>query len=151
MTNPPIAIGAFDIDGTLFHHDSKPDYLDPKSLHQAKPDEIICNRVRNLIEAGLEIHFITGRSQLVHKATLDQLRWWISQKIQATNLHTKKEWTNYEDLAAWKAEILQNVEAEWFVGDHEADEKAAEKANIPFCYAHAYSKTCLMAVTHASP
>lgn len=136
-----LGAGAFDIDGTLLHHKQKPDYLSPASLALAMPDIAICARVRNLIELGMDIHFITGRSKEVSETTLDQLRAFVHPNILPSRLHMQDAFTGYRTMAAWKANKLREVKANWFVGDHLADEEAAFEAEIPFQYAETYRET----------
>lgn len=138
----PLAVGAFDIDGTLCHHDGKPDYLNPATLYLGKPDPHICKRVGRLIDGGVEVHFITGRSHEVRTTTLEWLQDHVHRGIVGGQLHTNKEWSGYDDLAVFKAAKLRAVGAQWFVGDHEADAKAAKEAGIPFQFAYVYSDTC---------
>lgn len=142
----PIGIGAFDIDGTILHHDGKPDYDDPESLAQAKADPFVCQRIARLMEAGLDIHFVTGRSHAVRPATLAQLRALVSPDVSSVNLHTQAEFVGYDAMCQWKGFTLKSLGAQWFVGDHPADEEAARLAGIPFQYANEYSRTCQIAV-----
>lgn len=133
-----LGVGAVDIDGTLMEHDAKPDYLDPLSLEKAKAHWPTCLRIRTLIEAGFDVHFITGRESAVRDVTLRQIRTFVHPSIRASRLHMNGVWAGYEALAAWKAKRLLEVHAEWFVGDHEADRSAASIAGVPFQFAQAY-------------
>lgn len=133
-------VGAFDIDGTLVHHPGKPDYLSPASLSLAKPCAHTCARVRTLIELGLDVHFITGRTKEVSETTLAQLRAYVHPAIHATRLHSQEKFIGYKEMSAWKAKVLKQVGAQWFVGDHIADEEAAFLAEVPFQYATAYEQ-----------
>jgi hypothetical protein len=133
-----LGVGAVDIDGTLMEHDGKPDYLDPLSLEKAKAHWPTCVRIRTLIEAGFDVHFITGRTGAVRDVTLRQIRTFVHPSISPSRLHMNGRFTGYDDLAAWKAKKLQEIGSEWYVGDHEADKVAATMAGVPFQFAQAY-------------
>lgn len=133
-TDTRLGVGAFDIDGTLIQHREKPDYLSSESLRQGVPDMATCAKARTMIELGVEVHFITGRSKAVRDVTLEQLRSYVHPDIPATRLHMQDSWTNYETMADWKAKVLGSVGAEWYVGDHEADRKAAHLLGIGFLF-----------------
>lgn len=135
-----LGTGAFDIDGTLVHHPGKPDYLSHASLILAKPCPHTCARVRTLIELGIDVHFITGRTKEVSETTLAQLRAYVHPSIHASRLHCQDKFTDYAAMTVWKALVLKQVGAQWFVGDHKADEQAAYVAEIPFQYATAYEQ-----------
>lgn len=128
---------AIDIDDTVLrHHPGKPVYESPKSvLENCRPILEACSRVEALIESGVEVHFITGRSGLVKAATVAQLRTWISAKVTAAHVHVQGAWAGYEALAVHKAERLRALGAVCMVGDHAADESAAIDAGVPFLHA----------------
>lgn len=129
-----LGTGAFDIDGTLIQHRTKPDYLDPVSLQAGEPDEATCAKARTMIELGVDVHFITGRSKAVRDVTLQQLRRFVHPDIHGTRLHMQDAFSTYDAMAAWKAGVLACIGAEWYVGDHEADKKAADVLGIGFLY-----------------
>lgn len=134
-----MSVGAFDIDGTILHHPGRPDYLNPEVLAKAVPDLDVCRRIRSLIEAGQQVHFITGRSHAVKEFTVSQLRACVHQGIQPEQVHTQAEFVGYDVMAAWKGTILKNMGASWYVGDHSADYEASQIAGIPFQHASKYS------------
>lgn len=132
---------AFDIDDTLLrHHPKRPQYDSPESvLENCRPIWEACNRVRDLITAGHEVHFITGRSARVKAATLSQLRSWVHFSIMPSHVHVNGPWAGYDALAVHKAERLRALGAVLMVGDHAADESAAMDAGVPFLHAHAFA------------
>lgn len=132
---------AVDIDDTVLrHHPRKPDYCSPESiLENCRPIQAACDRVLVLIEAGFEVHFVTGRSKVVLKPTLAQLKTWISTSILAEHVHCNGVWAGYDALQEHKAERLRALGAVLMVGDHAADEGAAMDAGIPFLHADAFS------------
>lgn len=135
-----LAVLAFDVDGTLLRHVCQPVYTSPESvLENCRPIEAACRRVRGFIEAGQEVHFITGRSGLVKAATLAQLRAWIHWGIQASHIHVNGAWAGYEAMTVHKADRLRALAARVYVGDHAADESAATAAGIPFLHADAFA------------
>jgi hypothetical protein len=133
-----LGVGAVDIDGTLLEHRGKPDFLDASSLEAATPHWPTCLRIRTLIEAGYDVHFITGRSHAVRPVTLAQVRRFVHPSIRDDQVHTQAAFTGYDDMAAWKATRLTAIRAEWFIGDHAADQAAASLAGVPFQFAQAY-------------
>lgn len=135
-----LSVGAFDIDGTILHHTGNPDYLDAESLAKAKSDYPVCKRIATLIEAGVEIHFITGRSHAVRVLTIQQLRNEVHPGIRSDQVHTQGKFEGYDQMAHFKANVLKSIKAEWYVGDHEADKKAAMMAGVVFQDAETYSK-----------
>lgn len=132
---------AIDIDDTVVrHHPREPIYNDPESiLENGRPIWSACERTLALIEAGHEVHFITGRSKVVLAATLAQLKTWISTRILAEHIHCNGPWAGYPDLQRHKAERLRAIGASLMVGDHAADEAAAMDAGIPFLHADAFA------------
>lgn len=128
---------AVDIDDTVLrHHPRKPVYEDPESvLENCRPILAACSRVLELIEAGYEVHFITGRHGVVKRATLAQLKTWISTSILEEHVHCNGVWAGYDALAVHKTERLRALGAVLMVGDHAADEAAAMDAGIPFLHA----------------
>lgn len=129
-----LGVGAFDIDGTLIQHKEKPDYLDPLSLGQGLPDAATCAKARTMIELGVDVHFITGRSRQVLDVTLQQLRKHVHPSIPPSRLHMQESFVDYASMAEWKARVLHDIGAEWYVGDHEADKSAAHKCGIGFLF-----------------
>lgn len=132
---------ALDIDDTVLrHHPRKPDYIDPESiLENCRPIWAACERTLALIEAGHEVHFITGRHAVVKRATLAQLKTWISTTILAEHVHCNGVWAGYDALQVHKAERLRALGAVLMVGDHACDESAAMDAGIPFLHADAFA------------
>src|SRR5690349_3076302 len=139
-----LGVGAVDIDGTLLEHPGKPDYLDPVSLDAATPHWPTCLRIRTLIEAGYDVHFITGRSHAVRPVTLAQVRRFVHPSIRDDQIHTQDQFTSYDEMARWKATRLKAVGAEWFIGDHAADQAAALQAGVPFQFAQAFQDASLI-------
>lgn len=129
---------AFDIDGTLLQHPKAPDYLSPASLRLASPILAACARVRDLIQSGKAVHFITARSHEVRAVTLEQLQQHIHEGITAQMLTTQAEFQGYDKMAAYKAAALLECGAVGYVGDHAADRQAANLAKVPFLFAHEY-------------
>jgi hypothetical protein len=136
---PPVI--AFDIDGTLLrHHPRQPVYTSPESvLENCRPIWDACERVRGFIEAGHEVHYITGRSGLVLTATLRQLQAWVHQSVTSTRIHCNAAWAGYEAMTAHKAARLRHLGAVLYVGDHAADEAAALDAGVPFLHADRFA------------
>lgn len=132
---------AVDIDDTVLrHHPRKPVYTDCESiLENCRPIWAACERVLALIEAGHEVHFITGRSKVVLRPTLAQLKTWISTRILAEHIHCNRVWAGYDALQEHKAERLRALGAVLMIGDHAADEAAAMDAGIPFLHADAFA------------
>lgn len=131
---------AIDIDDTVLRHRRKPVYTDCESVLEAcLPIQAACDRARSLIEAGHEVHFITGRSKVVLRPTLAQLKTWISTRILAEHIHCNGVWAGYDALQEHKAERLRALGAVLMIGDHAADEAAAMDAGIPFLHADAFA------------
>lgn len=131
-------IAAIDIDGTLVHHDATPNYLDPISLLRARPDLLAVKRVRDLITAGTEIHYVTGRTHAVRDATHNHLELLLGGALSLECLHTAPRWGGYAELRRYKAETLRRIGASYYVGDHDADRLAAGDAGIPFVHVGAF-------------
>ena len=152
-THPTLTVIAVDIDDTVLrHHPRKPDYCSPESiLENCRPIQAACDRVLVLIEAGFEVHFVTGRSKVVLKPTLAQLKTWISTSILAEQVHCNGVWAGYDALQEHKAERLRALGAVLMVGDHAADEAAAMDAGIPFLHADAFAAGAPLPLATPSP
>jgi len=136
---------AFDLDGTLLevdYDDPEAFYSDPhKVKHGAQPHpDVPIGRLENHT-----VLIVTGRcNPPLHDTTVLQLR---EAGLERTwdRLYMQSSWNGYEAMADWKAEILEatqghdetgeDVPADLYVGDHEADEQAANQAGVPFLHA----------------
>lgn len=128
-------IYAFDLDKTLFRFTAEPDYESPKSLFlHTKPHRERCQAVRDLMQKGHAVFFITGRRETTRQVTLGQLRRWIHSSVGDHQLKMQEKWAGYDAMSAWKASHLRRLKAAIFIGDHEADQAAAAKALIPFVH-----------------
>lgn len=124
---------AFDLDGTLFDHLSKPNYEHAGELRlSTRPIKDRCLVVKNLIEAGYEVHFITGRGILHAGHTLDSIRVHIHRRVTVNQLHMQAEFTGYPAMAQFKAQCLNEIGASRYIGDHAADREAAELAGVRY-------------------
>lgn len=152
-TQPTPVVLVLDIDDTVLrHHPRKPDYIDPESvLENCRPILAACERAQRLIEEGFEVHFVTGRSAVVKRATLAQLKTWISTRVLAEHVHCNGSWAGYDALQEHKAERLRALGAVLMVGDHAADEAAAMDAGIPFLHADAFAAGAPLPLATPSP
>lgn len=129
---------AFDLDGTLVHHGGQaPLYDDPLwLLEHSRPHEAAVERVRGLLQAGAEVHVITGRgrhARLVTLATLGELFGTFPPERLHVSPHDKGQFPGYDGLRARKASVLNEIQPDFYVGDHdEADAGAAHDAGVPF-------------------
>lgn len=127
---------AFDIDGTLLDHVGEVNYSDPRSVKAGCiQDRRAAHRVRYLIEQGHELHVISGRGKILRRVTLDQMRQIHPDLAKPSRVHLQDHFTDYGAMRYWKRDVLRNVEAELYVGDHPIDELAAEDAGVPFLHA----------------
>lgn len=132
-------VAAFDWDGTLVHHNGlKPDYEDPEwLLRHSKPYHAGLKRARTLIDHGTVLHIVTGRGQHARTVTLAQIRQMLHPDFPAGNLHNSPhaphKFPGYADLRVFKANRLNEIQPELYVGDHpECDGMAAADAGVPF-------------------
>lgn len=132
-------VHCFDLDGTLFQFVEAPDYEDPKSLFRAtRAQHDRCRVVRDIMQAGQAVFFITGRRETTRQVTLGQLRRWVHPQIGSHQLIMQEEWAGYDAMADYKARHLRRLKATSYVGDHASDQDAAAKALVPFIHADAW-------------
>lgn len=133
---------AFDLDGTLFTLPPTEAFQDPRALatvSQPFPDR--CDLVGELIRKGWDVHFVTGRGLIHFPHTLDALRRHVHVGIQTSQLHHPDEFRGYAEMSVFKATKLNELAAELYVGDHDADRDAADLANIPYFHPDDYFPT----------
>lgn len=132
-------VHCFDLDGTLFQFSGEPDYEDPKSLFRnTRANHERCRAVKELMQRGDAVFFITGRRETTRQVTLGQLRRWIHPRISDHQLLMQAEWAGYEAMTAYKARHLRRLKASSYVGDHQADADAAAMALVPFVHADSW-------------
>lgn len=127
----------WDLDGTLLLADRSIDYQDPHDVFEACR---LCPRLAELFRAQTEDdetigpYIVTGRTPVLQGVTelqLDMAELWIFPE----QLHLQPEWTGYAAMAHWKAGRLEQLGAHVYVGDHRADQVAAEMAGCRFIHA----------------
>jgi phosphoglycolate phosphatase-like HAD superfamily hydrolase len=128
---------AFDLDLTLVDHLGDINLSSSVSVKAGCiPHRRACDRVRRLVEAGHEVHVISGRGQVLRNVTRRQLTEWVHEDLSdAGRLHLQAYFTDYAAMRTWKAQVLRTIGAEIYVGDQEADSLAADDAGIPFLHA----------------
>ena len=139
---------AFDWDGTLVHHGSQePIYEDPAALRlSTRPIPEAMWAAKQLARAGHGIYVVTGRSHVVRKETLRQIRAWLTPYFLEDNLRTQEAFTGYEDMRRFKARCLNEIQPAYYVGDHEADKLAAMDAFVPFHDARTWPQATRLAL-----
>lgn len=126
-------IEAYDIDGTIAHHDGVvKDWDDGVALSRATADATMVARIRRHLAQGGKACFITGRTEVVRTMTLQWLRQHVHEGIGEDTLYTQVRFDGLESMSIWKACVLMWVGAAHYTGDHAADAQAASLAGIPF-------------------
>lgn len=125
----------WDLDGTLLLADRSIDYSSPADVREAcEPCPQLCHLARRQVDAGLEVHIVTGRTPVLDEVTAHQLDG--AQVWNGWNrVHLQPEWAGFVAMARWKATVLEDLGAAVYVGDHMADQVAAEMAGCRFVHA----------------
>lgn len=129
---------AFDLDGTLFDTAVGVVYDDPESVRRSvRPHDAACRRVWELARLGHRIAYVTGRSEVVAAVTRAQIvdAGLPPVQMRGALLFLQRTWAGFETMTVFKAEALRAVGAALYVGDHEADMRAAKIAGVPFVHA----------------
>lgn len=139
---------AWDIDKTLLQHTADvEDYDDPAEL------ERVCEPYTELVEiatgwTGHRHWIVTGRVTETYRFTLEQLHraGFVDDRgsLLFREMHMQPEWRGMEALVGYKAEGLanlyydpeteENVSADLYVADDEADEEAADRAGVRYIH-----------------
>jgi hypothetical protein len=142
---PPSGGGAkprpvtFDLDKTLFDEVTPHRFASADAVAKGTvPHKQACDRVRELLDAGVPVAFVTRRAAATMRAvTMAQLRAWISVDVQDNQVHMPHEWRGYQAGLTWSIATLQTLDSQAHVGDHEVlDRQAAQLAGVPFLHAN---------------
>lgn len=127
-----MALVAFDIDGTLLDVDEGTDYEDIESVRAgARANAVSLQRVLEVIAAGHRVAYVTGRCGHLRPLTAAQL---LDAGFPRGEVVMNAAWQGYDHMAAYKGDALHAIQAAIYIGDHEADRKAAQRAGIPFIH-----------------
>lgn len=124
---------AFDLDGTLFDVGPEVNYEDRESMRtHTRPHEAAIRRLQRLYMDGARVAYITGRCDHLRGFTLVQLA---RAGAPPGALYMQRTWSGYDVMAKYKADALRACGAILYVGDHDSDRRAAERARIAFMLA----------------
>lgn len=129
---------AWDLDGTLLcypdHRREDVAYDDPDWIREHAHAEPIAVNICRAIGAGPDdehgVAYVTGRVRdVLEDVTREQLA---ELNLPAGPVRMQPEWTGYEPMVDWKAEQLEALDAEVYIGDTQHDRHAAEQADVAY-------------------
>lgn len=123
---------ALDFDGTMFQGEAEADMTDPASvLEETEPNEAALAFAAVLSHRMAEVHIVTGRTTDLEDVTREQIaRAWLPW---VDELHMQPApWDGLGAMRGWKADVLEEIEADLYIGDRVDDLHAASQAGVRF-------------------
>ena len=133
----------FDIDGTLCEMGADLDFDDGDSiLKHTRPNHAALKQLRQLMEAGCTVSFVTGRHEKVAWAPFRQLRLWLDRPNVAGIDILHRTFEPYEMMrcVVYKMDALRILNPDIYVGDLPMDQTAAAAAGVSFLPAEWFAK-----------
>lgn len=127
---------AFDLDGTLFEHVGKVDWLNgPELLRATVPRPGAMSAVQDLLRSGADVRVVTNRDQRVAQHTLARLHGFSYAPLPPLTAYFRPEWMHWGSAREYKANVLKGLGRGVYVGDRRDDEAAARDAGWKFVHA----------------
>lgn len=133
-------IVVFDVDGTVVLHGGRPNYDDSRSLLQAERNEPVCRLVQDLLAAGVDVRFLTGRKPSLYRLTRDQVSRATGIRNPVVYTRSTEAWLGWSGYVQEKARRLARITHETghrgtYVDDLDAGRQIAERADWVFLHA----------------
>lgn len=130
----------FDVDGTVVLHAGRPNYDDSRCLLQAERNEAVCRLIRDLVAAGADVRFLTGRKPGLHRMTSDQVAWATGIRRPVVYTRSTDFWQGWAGYIQEKAQCLARITRETghrgtYVDDQDAGRQIAAHAGWVFLHA----------------